>query len=108
SPDGKYLAYVTSRKGQQALWLRQIGTSQSIPLVPPAQVAYWGHVFSPDGTSIYFSEKSGSDIGDLSGALFQISTLGGTPRRILSGIDSLVSFSPDGTQMTYLRSRFPQ
>jgi len=108
SPDGKYVSYVVSRKGQQSLWLRQIGTSQSIQLIPPATVAYWGHAFSPDGTSIYYATKAGSELGELTGTLFRIPMLGGSPQRILSGIESVVSFSPDRNRITYLRADFPR
>lgn len=106
SPDGKYVAYVTSRRGQQALSLRQIGTQQSISLVPSIPVAFWGHTFSRDGASIYYALKGPG--ADTIGGLYQIATLGGQPRRILSGIDSTISFSPDGKQFAFLRAAFPK
>lgn len=103
SPDGKYLAYVTSRAGVQALWLRQMGTAQSIQLIPPARVNFWAHAFSPDGSSIYYGIKE----SDAAGALYRIATLGGTSQKILTGIDSCVSFSPDGKQIAYERANYP-
>jgi serine/threonine protein kinase len=107
SPDGKYLAYATSSEGQQGLWLRQIGTSQSISLVPPLRGGMWGHAFTRDGSAIVYGVKARNP-GEAAGVIYQISTLGGTPRRILNGMDSLVSFSPDGSKFAYLRADFPK
>jgi eukaryotic-like serine/threonine-protein kinase len=105
SPDGKYLSYVTSSsQGKQALWLKQIGSSQVVPIRPVEAVAYWGHAFSPDGTSVYYAIKSPEYTG---GALFRVATLGGTPTLLLRQIDSPVSFSPDGAKITFIRGNFP-
>ena len=110
SPDGKYMAYVAWPEKGQTLMLRQLATGQDLELVPPSpalstlDAGYWGHTFSPDGTAIYYGIKSPSDPA---GALYRISTLGGRPERILNGIDSQVSFSPDGRQITYHRLDFP-
>jgi serine/threonine protein kinase/Tol biopolymer transport system component len=103
SPDGKYISFVTSRKGQQDLWLRQIGTSKAIPLVAAGANSFWGHTFSPDGASIYYALRG----EERSGALYQIATLGGQTRKLFTGIDSVVVFSPDGKQMAFLRSDAP-
>ncbi|MGE5816005.1 MAG: protein kinase domain-containing protein, partial [Acidobacteriota bacterium] len=105
SPDAKYLAYVESFEGKHALWLKQIGTGSLIQLMPPAPVGYWGISFAPDGSSIYYAMKAASLPG---GALFRLPTLGGTPRTLLSGIDSAVSFSRDGTRISYLRADYPR
>jgi serine/threonine protein kinase/Tol biopolymer transport system component len=105
SPDGKYLAYANSSEGLQGIFLRQIGTSQSITLVPPLRGGIWGMAFSPDGSTIDYGVKAR---GDAAGAVYSMATLGGAPRRILSGMDSLVSFAPDGSRFAYLRADFPK
>ena len=104
SPDGRYLAYVESDQGLQGLWLRQIATGQTLRLIPERRVFYWGHSFSPDGNNIVFGLKTPDDAA---GGMFSISTLGGTARRLLSGIDSTPAFSPDAKQVAYLRRGFP-
>ena len=103
SGDGKFVAYVSSDQGLQSLWVRQIGAAQSLQLVPPQSVGYWGHRFAPDG-SIVYGVKSREQPG---GAFYQISVLGGEPRKILTGIDSSPTFSPDGKQLAFLRGRHP-
>ncbi len=100
SPDGKYIAYVESAAGKQGLYLRQLSGTRPIELVAPASVGFWGIAFARDGQSIYYAVKSQSlPTGDL----FQIPTLGGTPRRLLSDIDSSVTFSPDRSQIAFYR-----
>ena len=104
SPDGKYVAYIESSQGEQSLNLRQLGSPQSLQLLPPRQVAFWGLTFSPDSTDIILGEKSEENF---SGAMFQISALGGAPRKLVETIDSAPSFSPDGSRFTFLRSAYP-
>ncbi|MCL4809764.1 MAG: serine/threonine-protein kinase, partial [Thermoanaerobaculia bacterium] len=104
SPDGRYVSYVESDQGLQSLWLQQLSGGQTLRLLPERPVAYWGQTFSPDGNAIYFGLRSDDDPR---GALFSISTLGGTPRRLLGDLDSAVTFSPDGRRIAFLRLRFP-
>ena len=104
SPDGSYVAYVESGQGLQSLWLQQLASGQTLRLVADENVFYWGHTFTPDGNSIVFGQKTP---GDIRGGAFSISTLGGAPRRLLSDIDSAVSYSPDGRRMTFLRQHHP-
>ena len=100
SPDAKYIAYVESSAGKQAMYLRQLTGARAVELVAPASVGFWGIGFARDGQSIYYSVKSPSSP---TGDLFQIPTLGGTPRQLLSGIDSSVTFSPDRSQIAFYR-----
>jgi len=103
SPDGKFVSYVVSDQGEQSLWVRQMASGQSLQLIPPKRDAYWGIAFAPDG-SIYYGQKSAAAPA---GAIYQISALGGTPRKIISEIDCQPTFSPDGKRMAFLRARFP-
>ncbi len=104
SPDGKHVAYVESYQGRKSLHLRQLGSAQSLELIPPRPHNYWGLTFTPDSTSIVFG---GKDPNNLSGALFQISNLGGAARKLVEQMESSPSFSPDGSQFTWLRKDFP-
>jgi Tol biopolymer transport system component len=104
SPDGRYVAYVESDQGLQSLWLLQLAGGQTLRLTPDAVVGFWGHTFTPDGNEIIYGAKGASDT---EGSLYSISTLGGTPRRLLGNLDSQVSFSPDGRRFAYTRVRHP-
>ncbi len=107
SPDGKYLAYVDSFEGKLSLWLKQIASGSTIQLVPPANAGYWGITFSPDGSSIWYPIKSAGTEGE-AGALYVIPALGGAARRTVTGIDSVITFSPDGSRFSYLRVDHPE
>lgn len=99
SRDGNYVVYVESQAGRQKLLLRQMRGSRPLELAAPAG-GFWGIEFTPDGSAVYYSLKNSTET---LGALYSIPTLGGTPRRILSTIDSKVTFSPDGQRIAYLR-----
>ncbi|MGZ4807755.1 MAG: protein kinase domain-containing protein [Thermoanaerobaculia bacterium] len=110
SPDGNYIAFVAWTKDGQSLILRQLATGQDLELIPPVsnlstlEFGFWGHTFTPDGTAILYGVKRAAEPH---GALYRISTLGGRSEHVLDGIDSSVSFSPDGKRMAYLRADFP-
>jgi serine/threonine protein kinase len=104
SPDGKYLVYVLSDAGKQSLWIRQVSTANDKMVLPPAPVGFFGMTFSLDGNDLYYTIKANLDAG----TLYRVPVLGGIPARILSGIDAPVSFSPDGKQLVFVRSNYPQ
>src|SRR5215510_7502574 len=102
SPDGKYVAYVLfgdTEDLQMSLWIRQLATDTELQLVPAARVFYKGIQFSTDGNFIYYVTD------DLLGhaSLFQVSTLGGSPRKLMDNVISAVGLSPDGSKLTFER-----
>lgn len=104
SPDGKYIVYALSDRGQQSLYIRQVSTANDTLIVPPAAVGFFGITFSPDGTELYYALKQQLDLG----TLYRIPVLGGTPVEVLKRIDGPVSFSPDGKQFVLPRANYPQ
>jgi Tol biopolymer transport system component len=100
SPDGKSFAYVLIEPGQQSLWIKQIATGSSLQLVPPADVRYLAPTFSNDGNLIYFGRR---ERNDPSRALYRIPLLGGAPEKLAVGVNSPITFSPDGRQLAFIR-----
>jgi Tol biopolymer transport system component/DNA-binding winged helix-turn-helix (wHTH) protein len=98
SPDGKYLAHVLHEMPQQSLWVRQTSTTSNMSIVPPAAVRFLMPTFSPDGNYIYYVTYAGKI-----GTLYQVPTLGGTPRKLIEDVDSPVTFSPDGKRIAFFR-----
>jgi eukaryotic-like serine/threonine-protein kinase len=106
SPDGKYLLHVMDDGGQQSLWLQNIATNSNTQVIGPEQVEYDGLRFSPDGNYLYFLRiEPGSR--SLS-YLYRAPVLGGTPQKLVTDIDSNISFSPDGTKFAYLLANNPK
>ena len=100
SPDGKYIIYSVDEYGKQSVWMRQVNAASNVRVLPPDSLGYQGFTFSPEGDYVYYSVVSRND---MYGALNIVPTLGGTPRKILSGIQSAVAVSPDGKQLAFLR-----
>ncbi|HEV7745891.1 MAG TPA: protein kinase [Pyrinomonadaceae bacterium] len=103
SPDGKYLVYVLSDAGKQSLWIRQVSIANDKLIVPAAQMGVFGITFTRDGNDVYYVIKVNMD----KGTLYRVPALGGTPVKILEGVDAPVSSSPDGKQLAFLRGSFP-
>ena len=105
SPDGEYIVYAHDDAGRQSIWLRQLASGSAIQIVPPTDHGIWGLKFSPDSRAIYYGIKSN---GNPDGAIYQLPILGGTPRKILSNIESAVTFSPDGKLLAVHRIHTPK
>ncbi len=106
SPDGKYILSVVSDGAQQSLWLRNVPTGSNTQVVPPVPVNYLGLRFSPDGNYLYFVRN---EVGSNSlSSLYRVPVLGGSSEKLVTNIDSNVSFSPDGKKIVYGTANYPQ
>ncbi|HEX4950715.1 MAG TPA: winged helix-turn-helix domain-containing protein, partial [Blastocatellia bacterium] len=98
SPDGKYIAQVLQEIPHQSLWVRQTSTTSNMAIIPAAAVRYLMPTFSPDGNYIYYVTYVGKI-----GTLYQVPTLGGTPRKLIEDVDSPITFSPDDKRIAFFR-----
>ena len=94
SPDGKYVAYVMDDAGKKSLWVRQVAATSQAQIVPPAELDYLGVTFSHDGNWIYYVRD---DI------LYRAPALGGDSQKLLEGVDSAVTLSPDDQRLAFVR-----
>ena len=106
SPDGKYILNVIRDNGQESLWLRNVPTNSNTQVIPPAQANYLGLRFSPDGNYLYFvrSEPGSQELK----YLYRAPVLGGTPQKLVTDIDTNVTFSPDGRSFAYVVYNNPE
>jgi len=98
SPDGKYILSVVDDKGQDSLWLRNVPTNSNTQVMPPEPVQYLGVRFSPDGNYLFFVR---GEPGEALKFLYRAPVLGGTPQKLVTDIDTNVTFSPDGRRLAY-------
>ena len=101
SPDGKYVAYIQSARGQESLWLRQVERASGIEIVPPSLSHFVGITFSPDSGSIFYV-KYGPEAA--ASGLYQVPVLGGAARKLLTEIDSQISFAPDKRHFAFVEN----
>lgn len=98
SPDGKYVATTVAKEGKQAIYITEVATASELNIAPPSESGYSGLSFSPDGNYIYYLENQTE-----TATLYRVSKLGGGQRKILGNVNTRVSFSPDGTQIAFVR-----
>jgi serine/threonine protein kinase/dipeptidyl aminopeptidase/acylaminoacyl peptidase len=103
SPDSRYLAYVATESGHDALWVQQIADSTNVRLVGPLPIGLSLHRprFSPDGNYIFYGQY-GSNGG--TSDLFRLTSVGGNPTKVLTGIVQTYSVSRDGRRIAFCRS----
>lgn len=100
SPNGKFATYILGNTSLPSIWLKDLITKKETQLVAPTLTQFRGIVFSHDGNFIYYSQRLQHDSVF---ELYQLPITGGLPVKLLSGVDSAVSFSPNGKQFTFIR-----
>ncbi|HXB73650.1 MAG TPA: protein kinase [Candidatus Acidoferrales bacterium] len=99
SPDGRYVVFTQSERGETSLQIRQVVAGSTLQIQPPSKQRYSGLTFSQDGNYLFFTRREPATAAS---TLYRISSLGGEPAKILDGVWGAVSFSPDGQRMAYL------
>lgn len=101
SPDGKYFAYVEYGEDSSRLWLQQVGESNRVETVDLSGVRIFHLTFTPDSAAVYFlAWRKGEKVN----SLYRVGVLGGVPAKILSDSSGPVSFSPDGSELVFVRT----
>jgi serine/threonine protein kinase/Tol biopolymer transport system component len=99
SPDGKYIATVIEDAGKQSIKIQQSSNASESPIVAGGG-EYRGLVFSRDSYSVYYLAKDEKE-----SSLYQVSVLGGPARKLVSGLNTPISLSPDGTRLAFVRTK---
>jgi Tol biopolymer transport system component len=76
-----------------------VATRKEVEILPSETSGFHGLTFSPDGNYIYFVRSDKND--PFFKYLYAMPVIGGPPRKLISDVDSPVSFSPDGRLFVY-------
>lgn len=102
SPDGKLFAHsIQEKDGRQSLWLGHVDGSQSVALLPAAEVTFSSIEFAPDGASVFYNLSSAEFEG---GAIFKLRVFGGVPEKISENVPGRFAVSPEGKRLAFVRS----
>jgi Tol biopolymer transport system component len=96
SPDGRLVAFTSSRDGVPRIWIKQLAGGGEAPLTAgPDRSAR----FAPDGSSVLFLRDLGA-----TQALYRIGLVGGEPRKLADDVVE-ADWSPDGRRIAFVRAR---
>ena len=100
SRDGRHVVYASAKGDLQSLFIRHVGATSAVEIVPPAPVEFRGLTFSHDGAWVFYVvREKGSPLG----VLRRAPALGGTSVELARDVDSPVTLSPGGGQFAFLR-----
>lgn len=103
SPDGRYVVYTQSERGQTSLYIRQVRTGSNVQIQPPTTDLFTGLTFSREGDFLFFSRL---ETATTRSALYRTPALGGDTRKIFDDAIGAVTFSPDNQRVAFMRVKF--
>ncbi len=99
SPDGRLVAFASSRDGVSRIWIKQLQGGGEAPLTAGPDRA---PRFSPDGSSVLFIRTDA-----VTRSVYRIGLVGGEPRKLVEDA-FLADWLPDGATIAFARLRAPQ
>ncbi len=98
SPDGKSVVFTTDVSGKRQIWVRLLAGGAPLQITNDEADHLYPR-WSPDSSSVLYYSPSESESH---GTIWEISALGGSPRRIMSSIGG-VDVSHDGNRLAFFR-----
>ena len=96
SADGKRLAFVMGRSGNDDVWVRDNATGRSSALVVTPELAEYRALLSPDGSTVAFMRGRYGNT-----ELYVVPFEGGTEEKMADGVATIISWSADSERVVY-------
>ncbi|HEX8846511.1 MAG TPA: protein kinase [Pyrinomonadaceae bacterium] len=110
SRDGKFIIYeIKESEQKRSLWRKNMDGGSDVQLLPPTRTGFGGFnriTLTQDGSSIFYSLDEYSEQGGSKNVLYQISSSGGSPRRLANDIGYTLSISAEGRQVAFIRTDY--
>jgi len=100
--DGRHLVYFSNSQNTFSAWLKDRQTKISRLLIPATPDGYLWPTISPDDQYLYVVRVRDITAPHVN-ELIRVALQGGKPNVLTSGVDSPVTFSPDGEEIAYLQ-----
>ena len=97
SPDGKLIAFSSSRDGVQRIWLKQVAGGGEVALTAGTDDF---PRFTPDGAAVLYIHTDPDRV--VPASLWRIAVVGGEPRRLIDDVTS-ADLSADGSKLAFIR-----
>ncbi len=96
SADGKRLAFVMERSGNDDVWVRDNATGRSSALVVTPELAEYRALLSPDGSTVAFMRGIYGNT-----ELYVVPFEGGAEEKLADGVATIISWSADSKRVVY-------
>lgn len=102
APNGRNLVYISHEQSIFNIWVRDLETNTDRKLHLPSRNGYLWPIITPDSRFIYVSMIKALEGVKLGNQLLRIDIASGEVEELVDGVDSPVSFSPDGSLLAYV------
>ena len=102
SPDGRLVGYVAQEGIHQTVYVQPTPIGGAIAVVPPTEAVPHDLIFAPDSSRLFFlrNEPRTTAVNEL----YEVPVTGGRARKVITDVDSMISFAPGGDRFVFRRN----
>ena len=101
SPDGRLVAYVLREGLNKTAYVQSIAIGgHAVAIAPPTETGWHGLSFAPDSSRLFLLRNEPTTTIN---ELYEVRVTGGPPRKVITDVDSIISFGPGGDRFVFRR-----